>query len=124
MKFLIRSLLLVSFTIGGAYLVFRSTPIGKQKLKSWMLTRWEKMSKKRSHPIDLIQYRKELDKLEYPDLELLYRMTLLDPIVKLDGLATGSRLEKRFHNLLDQMRTRNLPQRADLKPLENLILPS
>lgn len=89
-----------------------------------MLTRWEKMSRNRNHPIDLIQYRKELDKLEYPDLELLYRMTLLDPIVKLDGLATGSRFEKRFHNLLDQMRTRNLPQRADLKPLENLILPS
>ena len=123
MKFLLRSLLFVSFTVAGAYLVFRSTPIGKQKLKAWMISRWDKMAKERNHTIDLVQYEKELEKLEYPDLELLYRMTLLDPIAKLDGLTTGSRIERRFDNLLNQMRKRNLPQRADLKPLENFILP-
>ena len=89
-------------------MVFRSTPIGTRKLKEWLGSRWEKLAKERNHEIDLAQFQKEMNKMEYEDLELLYRMTLLDPLGREGEIETNFQLRKRFDRLLGKIARRNM----------------
>ena len=123
MKFILKTLLFGVFLVGGAYLVFRTTPIGKAKLTSYLLTRWEGMAGFRDVTLDREYLYAELQKLEYPDLELLVRITLLDPLQKEQELADDSRLRRRFDRILHLMKQRRVVERADLSQLENFILP-
>ena len=123
MKFILKTLFFGAFLVGGAYLVFRTTPIGKAKLTSYLLTRWEGMADFRDVTIDREYIYTELQKLEYPDLELLVRITLLDPLQKEQELVDDSRLRRRFDRILFLMKQRRVVERADLSQLENFILP-
>ena len=123
MKFILKTLFFGVFLVGGAYLVFRTTPIGKAKLTSYLLTRWEGMADFRDFTLDREYLYAELQKLDYPDLELLVRITLLDPLQKEQEIADDSRLRRRFDRILFLMKQRRVVERADLSQLENFILP-
>jgi len=121
---IIKTLFVTTAFLGGGYLVFRNTPFGRETLRTWILKRWQRLSKVREKEFDRELLAKELEKLEYQDLELLYRYTLIDPMGKPEQLAVAeSRVFHRATDLLSKMSQVGTFKKADLSSLENFILP-
>lgn len=121
---ILKTILVTTALLGGGYLVFRNTPYGRDTLRKWILSRWEKLSKKREKDFDRKLLAKELEKLDYQDLEFLYRYTLIDPMGKPDELATAeSKVFHRSQYLLSEMHKAGTFKKADLSSLENFMLP-
>jgi len=122
MKRTLTTLLGIAVFIGGAYAAWAYTPLGKSILASWLLKRWEKIAQRNSKKLDTGLLAKELAKLDYPDHELLYRYTLLDPFSVEEPELTEKQKEH-LKKLLKKMKDRKILERADLQQLENIVLP-
>ena len=118
MKTALKIFLGLSLLGGVAYTAFRFSPLGKKSLCKWLLDRWASISEKQ--PFEREQIQAELEKLDYPDLELLARYTWFHPMGK-NALSDSEK--RRFTGLLSRMKARRIFQRADLRPLQNTVFP-
>ena len=123
MKKTLIALLGISVFAGAGYAAWAFTPIGKNTLSKWLIKKWEKMAKRKDKTLNKEKLATELKKLDYSDHELLVKYTMLDPFAKDEkGELTGKNKE-RFEKLLNKIAKAKLLERADLKELDNIVLP-
>ena len=113
----------VSVFAGVGYLAWAYTPVGKATLSKWLLKKWEQMAKREKKTSDKEFLTQELKKLNYSDHELLVKDTMLDPLGKEKEGKLNEKAEARFKKLLGKMAKVKLHERADLRQLENIVLP-
>jgi len=110
----------ISVFLGAGYAAFAYTPLGKKSLSTWLIKIWDKRAKAQSKKLDTNKLKTELKKLPYKDHELLARITLYNPFQKRkEGKLDKTRLKK----IVQKINKSRLLERADLKQLNNLILP-
>lgn len=112
-----------SAALGVAYLGFAYTPVGKISLSKWLLKKWGQMAERKKKKIDKEYLAKELKKLNYSDHELLVKYTRFDPFKKESEGRMDEKAKARLKKLLGKMAKVKLFERADLRQLENIVLP-
>ena len=121
MKTFLKIFLGLSVVSGAAYATFRFTPLGKSTLSKWLLDRWSRIVPESSFDRETLQ--KELDKLDYPDLELLARYTWFNPLGREEKGGLSPSEMKRFDQFLARIKARGILTRAKLSALENSVFP-
>jgi len=122
-KKIIIGLFTVSVFAGLGYLGFAYSPIGKATLIRFLLKRWKQIAGNKEKSFDVDYIKTELTKLKYPDLELLTVFTLKTENMpqKTENVTTKQR--ETYQKYMSQIKQKEILLRADLKPLESIILP-
>ena len=111
-----------SITAGVSYLVWVYSGLGKSVLSKWLLNRWKEMAEKGRRVIDVKNLEAELKKLEYEDIELLFRYTRSYPTLKVPGGAWDKKKIQTVEKIREKLFARNFASRADLTSLNNINL--
>lgn len=121
MKTFLKIFLGLSLVSGAAYATFRFTPLGKSTLSRWLLDRWSQIVPESSFDRESLQ--KELERLDYPDLELLVRYTWFNPLEREEKDSLSSSEMKRFDQFMARIKAREILTRANFSALENSVFP-
>jgi hypothetical protein len=113
----------ISVFAGVSYLAFANTPLGKNTLTKWLLKKWNEAAGKKQKKIDQESIKKELQKLNYSDLELLTAYTWIIPVLPDNGQKLDEKKEKRMMKFYKKINEKKIFQRADLTALENVVFP-
>ena len=123
MKTALNLIIGITAVAGVGYLVWSQTPLGKNVLSKWLIKKWEEQAKKVNMKLNPKQFARELDRLNYQDLELLTRYTLIDPLGKSEKGELDDKTFDRATRLYKKMVETGVFKRAKLDQLENVALP-
>jgi len=113
----------ISVFLGAGYATWAYTPIGKKTIAKWLLKKWEAMAKQVHKDFDKKLIAKELEKLTYNDHELLFRYTRNDFMGKARKTKMNKKVNEQFRSYLKKMKEAKIMEKADLSPLDNIVLP-
>lgn len=114
----------ISVFAGLGYLAWAYTPLGKGFFGRWLLRRWTKMAAVRGKVLPEASLKAELSKLDYLQHEWLFRLTRLDAVEKERKQTLTPKEGEQYTVLLARLSASGTFEKADLTPLENIILPS
>lgn len=110
----------ISVVASVGYLVWAYGGAGKKILTNWLLKTWKQRADKLKKALDVKKLEAELNKLEYEDIELLFRFTF-----KMTRAKEGSldyKTEESLRKIMDKVFARKIAKRADLTQLNNISL--
>lgn len=105
---------------GVGYLVWTYGGAGKKILTNWLLKTWKQRADSLKKSLDVKKLAAELSKLEYEDIELLFRLTFKMTRAKEGKL--DSKTEQSVIKITDKIFARKVVKRADLTQLNNISL--
>lgn len=112
----------ISVVAGIGYMAWAYTGLGKMSLIKWLLKKWNQIAVNKDVKFDSQKLREELSKLDYEDIELLTRYTLLNPLEKTRSGPLSNKTENSLKKLVKKMTDRNIHKRADLTSLDSIAL--